>query len=180
MKISEKVPEYINTARIVDWEQSTPEPKGMIPIYLLMSTVKEGHNWLLLYSWCYIRTNGFRHQCMSNWDYARTNLRYETARAGIRAAYQVFQKVDDTTVLEEGKQTDELYRQICLFCEKAVYAIVEEAPEAKPQPQKPLMSRCVPPRTKFSFIGLIFSVMGLFFTDWIRAAFSALCKLFKK
>ncbi|UOF77061.1 procyclic acidic repetitive protein (parP) [Caudoviricetes sp.] len=129
-----KVSGYVNSNKVLEWEMQSPANEGIISIAQMQQESEYYNiNFLLFYCWCYVRTKNFRDPCMKNWDYGNIGGRYETSRAGIKAALGELDKYESTLMMAEQEAVEKLYKQIDDFCNGIIYT----PPKPPPEPPKP-------------------------------------------
>jgi hypothetical protein len=131
MKITEPVPSYVTTTKVLEWEQESPRPEGMHLVATFADACSNRANWLLFFLWCYSKTNGFKDPCCRDWDYGKLGAKYERSIDGARDAFSEFAKFDDTDLMENSEEVEALYADACSWCESEVHKPV-------PEPQKPV------------------------------------------
>lgn len=124
------VPSSVSYSKIYKWTEVTELDEGVHLIATFM-TASKYCNWVLLYSWCYVRTHGFRDPCMKNWDLLNMGENNETYALGVQSATAEFLKYPDTDMLEEKTEVEKIYKEICDYCAGVVYT------PPKPLPNKP-------------------------------------------
>jgi hypothetical protein len=140
-----KVPDYVTVEKVFEWTMKTPFNEGVMSIHNIYEIAsKVGLNWLLVYSWCYVRTEGFRHECMKRWDYGNLGGNYATSRDGVQEAVVEFLKFHDTSLLEQERETLDIYEACRAFC--ASYE--HDKPKPLPEPPKPPPPPPPPPPPK--------------------------------
>jgi hypothetical protein len=141
MDTHEKVGAWVDPQKVLEWEGSTPIHEGIISINQMLEEAEKLCSWLLFYSWCYARTQGFTNKCMRDWDYGNFGGKYKTSRGGIKDALSEFIKYSDTSELAEQKEVEKLYGEIDAYCKGVVWSephpLPEPQPEPKPEPDEP-------------------------------------------
>jgi hypothetical protein len=139
MKIKGKVPEYITARKVYEWNEETTLREQVFPEEF-EEIVEKYCNWLLFYSWCYAKTQGFTNKCMKNWDVSNFGGKFKTLHDGIVDALSEFLKYESTEMLAEQKEVEKIYAEIDSFCKGVVYNEPNPLPpieEPKPIPPKP-------------------------------------------
>ncbi len=136
MKTKGKVPEWVDNMKVFEWEQETPLHEGIISIQQMCDEASKYCNWLMFYSYCYARTQGFTNKCMKNWDYANFGGVFKTSRDGIKDALSEFVKFEDTQEIAEQTEIEKIYNDVEAFCRGVVWTEPDPLPPL-PEPQKP-------------------------------------------
>jgi hypothetical protein len=133
-----KVPEWVDPMKVLEWTFKSPAREGVISIHQVYEeATKQKFNWLLFYCWMYVRTSGFTTQGMKDWDYGNFGGKFKTSRDGIRDALSEFIKYPSTELMNEGKAVVILYDEIEAFCRGVVWTEPKPLPEPKPEPLPP-------------------------------------------
>lgn len=139
MKVTEKLPDYVTRQKVIDWIDSTSFYEGIHLVTQFCVAAEKHCNWVLFYSFCYAKTNGFRHPCWDNWDAANFGEKYASSEDGIRDALTVFLAFDDTSLIDVETEMLRVYNDILQFAQGVIYKPVPPIPEPKKEePQKPI------------------------------------------
>ena len=139
MKTTDKCPEWVKPAEVLDWMLDvTPLREGIMTVSTLKEVAERHCNWLLFFCWTYARTQGFTNKCMKHWDFGNFGGVYETSRAGLQDALSEFIKFDDTAMIDEQVEVEKLYNEVEAYCRGVVYTEPQPLPRPpKPEPPKP-------------------------------------------
>lgn len=137
MDVKSQVPEYVSWAKVGKWIDATDFNEGVHLVTAFNLIAEKSCNWALFYSWCYVRTLGFRDPCwMNSWDAGKTGKVYETSKDGIVDALNQFLTFGDTEKMPDEARVLLIYRDILEHCEGVVFEPTPIPPPVQ-EPEKP-------------------------------------------
>jgi hypothetical protein len=138
MQIISTVPDYVDTAKLLRWEEQSKPIEGMVFAETMkQECVAQGINWLLFYCWCYVSTQAFRNPCLKNWDIAYIGGNFRTFREGVKEAVSEILKYENTAMFAQQKEIESLYESIDAFCKGVVWTEPKPPVEPTKPPTKP-------------------------------------------
>ena len=127
------VPSTVTHGKVLEWTFETPRPEGVHLVTTFELAAAGRANWLLFYCWSYSRTNGFKDPCCKEWDYGKLGSKYDTSGDGARDAFSEFEKYDDTQMMENAEEVEQLYKDCVAWCDGEVH----HPPVPEPKPPEP-------------------------------------------